>query len=512
MLENFVQKILKFLTSRFFLMAFILVSQLIILLSFILHLGIINHTIRNFLYIVNILVTLKVINRYSNTSYKLAWIIIILGLPLVGGITYLLFAERKVPKKLRGRIIYHLLESRGLFPDNQIEIEDEDIKQIYSYLSKNGYYPYYQNTDCEYFKSGEEFFDSLLKKIKMAKKFIFIEFFIVKDGYMLETLTKALKEKIDEGVKVYMLYDDGGSITCLPDNFDQKMHDLGIKVVPFSPVTFHLSLLSKANNRSHRKIIVIDNQYGFTGGFNLADEYINKIVRFGHWKDTGVFINGEAVWNLTVMFIQFYNASVSEDEALNYYDFKLDTVNPKNTALYLPFSDSPTDSEDLARTTHLMMITHAKKYIYIHTPYLILDYEITNALSIAAKSGVEVIITVPHIPDKKTVFAVTRSNYNVLVKSGVKIYEYTPGFIHSKLVVMDDKLALNGTFNMDYRSYYLNYECGILIANDKEIAKMKSDYLETLKKSEEITLEKIQNTNIFVILFRAILNVFAPLL
>ncbi len=513
MLVKMLRNILKFLTSRIFVVFFIIASQFMIIMTFILKYGIFNDGIRLILYIINLTLTIKVVNRYSNPAYKLAWIIIILGLPFVGGVTYLLFAERKVPKSLRGKIIRHLNESKELFEESpNIEIEDQDIAQILDYTNRNGYYPYCQNTSVKYYPIGEEYFKDLIAKIQEAKHFIFIEFFIIKDGYMLDTLLEALKERIEQGVEVYLLYDDGGCITCLPNNFKENLTQIGIKVVTFSPITLKLSLLSRANNRSHRKIVVIDNLYAFTGGFNIADEYINKISRFGHWKDTGAMFKGEAVWNFTVMFIQFYNASVEEKDTLRYLDFKDTHEIIKNNSIVLPFSDSPTDDEDLCRATHFNIITHAKKYVYIHTPYLIIDYDLTNALRTAAKSGVEVIITVPHIPDKVTVFAVTQSNYQALIEAGVKIYEYTPGFIHSKLVVSDDKIAIVGTFNMDFRSYYLNYECGAIIANDKEILKMKEDYLDTLKKSEEITVEKVKSTNFIVRVLRAILNVFAPLL
>lgn len=513
MLTKLLRNVLKFLTSRLFLVFVIIATQFLIVVTFILRFGIFNDFIRLILYIINISLTLKVINMNSNSAYKLAWIIIILGLPFVGGVIYLLFAERKVPKNLRGKIIRHLKESKELFDDEkEIPIEDEDVKQIFNYITYNGYYPYYQNTDVKYYPLGEEYFEDLIKKIKEAKHFIFVEFFIFKDGYMLDTLVEALKERVAAGVKVYLLYDDGGCITCLPTNFKKNLLSYGINVVTFSPITLKLSLLSRANNRSHRKIVVIDNQYAFTGGFNIADEYINKIERFGHWKDTGALFTGEAVWNFTVMFIQFYNASVEDDKALRYIDFKYQPPKVQNSGIVLPFSDSPTDDEDLCRATHLNIITHAKHYVYIQTPYLILDYDLTNALRTAAKTGVNIVITVPHIPDKKSVFMVTQSNYQSLIEAGVKIYEYTPGFIHSKLVVSDDKIAIVGTFNMDFRSYFLNYECGAIIANDPEIMKMKKDYLDTLAKSEEITLEKVKSTNIIIRLFRAILNVFAPML
>ena len=223
-------------------------------------------------------------------------------------------------------------------------------------------------------------------------------------------------------------------------------------------------------------------------------------------------LEGEAVWSFTLMFIQFYNASVPSGERLAYLDHRYRYDYDETDNVVLPFSDSPTDDMDLSHDTHSLLIHSAKKYIYIHTPYLVLDYDMVQALSIKARSGVEVIITVPHIPDKKTVFLITKSNCSTLVKAGVKIYEYTPGFIHSKLIIVDDKIASIGTYNMDYRSYYLNYECGVLIAQDSEIAKMKEDYLETLKVSMRITEEDVARTNIIIRVFRAILNVFAPLM
>ena len=505
--------VLHFLNTRIFFVGSILLVQLILIILLVFLFSQDSKWIRFVLIVLNVLLVIKVINRTSNTSYKLAWILIILGLPLSGGLIYLLFAERKVPKKLRGKIIHELANARGFFDVNKTAIEDDNVKQIFSYVQNNSYYPYYHKTRVEYFSAGEDYFAAVLQYLKKAKHFVFIEYFIVKEGYMFEELLKVLSALVKKGVKVYFLYDDGGSISCLPENFEERLKNAGIEVVAFSPVSLSLSLLSRTNNRSHRKMIVIDNRYAFTGGYNLADEYINKIVRFGHWKDTGILLEGEAVWNFTVMFIQFYNASVIKEKNLAYLDFKYqDYVLPDSQSAILPFSDSPTDDEDIARSTHLMLISHARKYVYIHTPYLVLDYDLVNALKMAAHSGVEVIITVPHIPDKKTVFMVTRANYIELLKAGVKIYEYTPGFIHSKLWVVDDKVALMSTFNMDYRSYYLNYECGVLIYDDQVIEDMKKDYLATLVKSEEITLAKAQKVRLPVLIIRSILNVFAPLL
>ncbi len=512
-IERLSNRLIKFLTSRVFFVAMILILQLVTILLVITGLGTNIKWIRNTLNIINILLILRVINQYKNTAYKLTWALIIGVLPLFGGILYLMFAERKVPKALRGRIVQSFAESRHILKDTEdIEIDDPDIRYIYNYLKDTSSYPYYKDTSVRYFKIGEEYFDVLLEEIAKAEHFIFIETFIIKDGYMLKKLTSALKDRIAHGVKVYMLYDDGGCITCLPQDFDKHMRSIGIKVYAFSPVSIRLSLLSKTNNRSHRKMVVIDDRVAFTGGYNIADEYINHIVRFGHWKDTGCMLEGEAVWSFTLMFIQFYNATVKEEEKLDYIDFRYRYDAPQIDDLILPFSDSPTDDDDISRSVHYMLITHAKKYIYIHTPYLVLDYDMVNSLCLASKAGVEVIITVPHIPDKKTVFMLTRSHYKILLEAGVKIYEYTPGFIHSKLVIVDDKIASIGTFNMDYRSYYLNYECGVLIAQSDEISKMKEDYLATLAVSERIDLEKVKKTNIFIKLVQAIMNVFSPLM
>ncbi len=513
---NFLKKLLtyiyRFLMSRTFMIFTTLLLQLVVMLSFLYSFSLESQVIKVAFLALNIIVTIYVVNRDTNTSYKLAWIILINVVPVVGGVLYLMFAEYKIPKKLRKETTRQLIGAKNSYRKyaDEVEIEDLDVKQQFDYVKNNAYYPYYKNTKVSYFSCGEEFFKDLIAKLKKAKHFIFIEFFIVKEGKMLSELLEVLNEKRQEGVEVYFMYDDVGCITGLPKNFKETLSSMGIHYAVFNKVSLWLSFLSKANNRDHRKICVIDNEYGYMGGINIADEYINEIVRFGYWKDTAICLKGEAVASLTIMFIQFFN--VFSKEKLAYQDFLLKIRKITSQSIVLPFSDSPTDEEDVGRTVHMNLITKAKKYVYIHTPYLILDYDMNHALITAAKSGVEVIITVPKIPDKKTVFMVTRKNYESLLRAGVKIYEYTPGFVHSKLFVSDDKIALCGTINMDYRSYYLHYECGTLIAFDPEIKRMKDDYLKTLDKSEEITLYKASQTNFIVRVARAILDVFAPLL
>ena len=501
----------KFLSSRFFLLLVVILLQTLLFLRgvrYLMTLPLFNLLIT----VINIGLTVYVVNRDVNTSYKLAWILLIDAIPVVGSVVYLLFAEKRIPKNLRVEMIQTLSETEGLLRQKEqvIETADEEVKREFSYVGNHSFYPAYNNTETYYFDDGEDYFNDLIEKIKSAKHFVFLEFFIVKEGMMMDTLVYTLRKKVSEGVQVYFMYDDGGSITTFSKNYREILSNYGIHCTAFNPVYISLTLLSKTSNRDHRKICVIDNEYGYMGGLNIGDEYINKEVRFGHWKDSAIRLHGEAVRSLTVMFIQFYNANSRED--LFYEDFLIHHSFPKNDHLVLPFSDSPSDAEDVARTVHYNLITGARKYVYIATPYLILDHDMISALEIAAKCGAEVVLLVPHIPDKKTVFMVTRSNYIPLLKAGVRVYEYTPGFVHSKIVVQDDRIALVGTINMDYRSYYLHYECGTLIANDSTVKAVRDDFLKTLSVSEEITLEKAMKTNIVVRVFRSVLNVFSPLL
>ncbi|MBR3266030.1 MAG: cardiolipin synthase [Erysipelotrichaceae bacterium] len=510
-MNKIIRWIRKFLSSRIFMLVVIISLQLLILIF-----GM--NTIRSIEYvdtvlnIIDFLLILHVVNRHTNTSYKLIWSIIIYAIPLIGGVIYLMFAERKVPKNLRNEMTRSLQRSEGLLTQNkeyQDNLQDRDLRQQFDYVLNVGSYPYYQNSSAKYFSDGMSCFEDMLAKIRKARYFIFLEYFIVKDGVMLRSLIKELLNKVDEGVKVYFMYDDGGSLTSLPDNFKQNLNDRGIHCTEFSKVSAYLSLMSKTNNRNHRKICVIDNKYAYLGGFNIGDEYIDEKIRFGKWKDCGIRISGKAVNSVTIMFIQFYNAMVSD--AISYHDYLLDYPLLDKKGFFQPFSSSPSTDDYVARTVHLNLINHAKDYIYISTPYLILDHGFTTALVTASRNGVEVVINVPHIPDKKTVFMVTRSNYEVLVKNGIRVFEYTPGFMHSKNIIVDDKIAIVGSINMDYRSYYLNYECGVLIGEDKVIMDIKKDYLKCIAESQEIGLNDIENISFIVRIARGFMKLLSPL-
>lgn len=471
-------------------------------------------TLYNFLVLLSVVIVIYLINRNDNPSYKLSWAIFILVIPLIGGLTYLMFGGKKVPKALRAGV--DTLGKNG----NPILIQDEKIllnavagdpmyeRQV-NYILKNAFMPVYANTEITYFKIGEEMFEALKSELEKAEKFIFLEYFIINKGIMWSSIQEILVRKISQGVDVRLLYDDGGSMR-LPYGFHKELCDLGIKCYVFNP--FSPLLAIQMNNRDHRKICVVDGKIGFVSGINLADEYINLKVRFGHWKDSAILLRGEAVFSLTVMFLQFYNyVAKTNDDYFDYRaDFSHEDIHVKGYVQ--PFGDSPTDDELVSETTHLNMINAARKYIYIMTPYLVVDHEMTQALTTAAKSGVDVRIMVPHIPDKWYVFAVTRSSYEELTKHGVKIYEYKPGFLHSKVMIIDDKAAIIGTSNLDYRSYYLHFECGVLIIDHPVLASITQDFEVTIGKCLEVTYADAHSVNFFVRLGRAILKIFSALL
>jgi cardiolipin synthase len=354
-------------------------------------------------------------------------------------------------------------------------------------------------------------FECLLEELKKAERYIFLEYFIIEQGTMWSAILDILIEKAQQGVDVRVIYDDVGCLLKLPYGYDRHLESLGIKCRVFNP--FRPVLSVRLNNRDHRKIAVIDGHTAITGGINLADEYINEVARFGHWKDTSILIQGEAVWNLVVMFLTLWDwlCGIKED----YEEFKpLPEYAEQFTSdgYVQPFADSPLDDESVSQSVFLNMIGGAKRYVYINTPYLILDFEMTTALCLAAKRGVDVRIVTPRIGDRWFVHAVTRSNYEVLIEAGVRIYEYTPGFMHAKTFVVDDQFAVVGTINLDYRSLYLHFECGAWLFKTKSVLEIKEDYLQTLAVSQLITLEECHNVKWYKKLARSLLRLFAPLM
>ena len=502
------------------------VVQRVILLvsSFILQIGVISFFLLKYsesffdFYLaslaLSIIIVFIIINNKSNPSYKIAWIVPVMIFPIFGGLFYLLYGGNKLSTREKLKMVIQNIEmTNSLKQDDEIikKIGDKSIyaKNQSEYILNYAKCPVYNNTETTYFKIGEEKFEALLRGLKKAEKFIFLEYFIIQEGKMFNSILEILEEKAKQGVDVRLIYDDVGCIVTLPHNYKNTLEAKGIKCRVFNPIKPFFT--RRLNNRDHRKIVVIDGDVGFTGGINLADEYINEYEKHGYWKDAGIMLKGDAVWNLTVMFLSMWDYIDNKEE--DYIKFKPSKNKYYNSKGYVqPFDDSPLINEPIGETVYLNLINKAKDYIYINTPYLIIDNEMATALKIAAKSGVDIKIVTPYIPDKKFVHAVTKSYYESFIKDGIEIYEFTPGFMHAKTFVVDDEYGVVGSINLDFRSLYLHYECGVWLYKTESIKSMKDDYLETLKRCHKVTMEECKNTSSIRKVLRLIIRMFAPLL
>lgn len=461
---------------------------------------------------ITVISAIYIIWRDYNPAYKIGWIILIAVFPILGGALYIMFGNKRPSRSIKQKID-PVEDSHKFYLKQREDIKeicsDERIAATIEYISREGAYPAWTGTSSRYFKSGEDFFQAMLEDMKAAEHFIFIEYFIIKKGKLWDQIHEILREKAAEGVDIRIIYDDIGSINHLPVNFMKKLEREGIKVVVFNPMKPFLSLVY--NNRDHRKICVIDGYIGYNGGTNIGDEYINISSRFGHWKDSGLRLEGNGVWNLTVMFLNMWNSFRKTDGSYEPYGVHVHHREEfQSDGVVQPFSDTPLDEENLSENVYLEILSCAKEYVYIYTPYLIIGSEMETALKLAAKRGVDVRIVTPGIPDKKTVFFLSRSYYGSLIHAGVKIYEYTPGFVHAKSFVSDDNVAVVGTINMDFRSLYLHFECGTFMTESSVIADIKADYEETFGKCNEIT-EDVLEGKWFDTAIAAVLRVFSPI-
>lgn len=461
-------------------------------------------------------VVLRIVNDRSNPGYKIAWIIPILLVPVFGFLFYLLFGGKKLSRRRRDKMAAVTAQVRTLLPGREnptlraLEQSDPVAANQSRYIERTSYMPVWAHTSSEFLPLGEVKFARMMQELEKAEHFIFLEYFIIEEGRMWNTIRDLLVRKAAQGVDVRLIYDDMGSIMTLPHHYERRLEAMGIQCCVFNPFVPVLS--SSFNNRDHRKICVIDGHIGFTGGINLADEYINAVVKHGHWKDTAVILKGDGVWNLTVMFLSMWSFLRHTDEDFAKFRPRLYFPEPvESDGLVQPYGDSPLDDETVGESVYMNLINRANRYVYITTPYLIVDNEMLTALSLAAKQGVDVRIITPHIADKWYVHAVTRSYYEVLLENGVRIYEYTPGFIHSKTFVVDDTYATVGTVNLDYRSLYLHFECGVWLYRTRSVGQVLEDFKKTLCVCQEITVEN-NRVSWLRRMGRAVLRVFAPLM
>jgi len=456
-------------------------------------------------------VVFVVVNRKQDPAYQLAWCVLILFFPILGGLFYLFFGARKIPDELQctdRNAVNKALEVITIQKEviTALKKESESAFFQFQYVYRNAHFPVFQHTKTVYFKSGEEMLEVMQEQLKLAKKTIFMEYFILEEGKMWDSILKILESKVKEGVDVRVIYDDAGCLATLKKGYDKILKSKGIQCEIFNPMKARLWI--RMNYRDHRKITIIDNNVAFTGGINLADEYINQKERVGYWKDTAMMFIGDAVFSFTLLFAQMWN--YLSDSPLMEYDF-LEHTEPKDGYVQ-PFGDSPTDKENIGMALHQKMIHLAKRTVMIATPYLIISHEMKQTLCMAAKSGVEVKIVVPHVPDRWVVHMMTRGNYKTLIESGVHIYEYIPGFLHSKMMLVDDEIALCGTINMDYRSYYLHYENAVLLYKCSSLRAMREDFDAMIENSQRIDENDCNNIPFVVRVFHAILNLFSPLM
>lgn len=471
--------------------------------------------------IIKICAILYLLYRHDSMSYKISWILFITFMPVVGLIAFFLWGNSKLRKKKELELRRVRVETEDILKNSdkildEIEKQDKYKANQVKYMSNISGYPVHKNKGVEYFSIGEAFFESLKKDLLKAKKYILMEFYIIAEGKLADEVFNILKNKVKEGVKVKIIVDSLGGMFKFPKTAREELEEAGIEIYVFNKISPVLS--GYINYRDHRKIISIDGVCAYTGGVNLADEYANIIERFGHWKDVGIKVMGDGAWNFTMMFLRTLEGM--SDKKIDYdwykkvHDNAIKTWNltkPQN-GYVLPFADGPDNRKNPTESIYIQTINYARDYIYITTPYFVISEALLTALLNSARSGVDVRVILPHIPDKKMVQKVTRSYYEVLLEAGIKVYEYKPGFIHSKTFVADDDTAIVGTANLDFRSMHLNFECVNWMYKTGEELKVKQDFEEMLNSCIEINLDEWKKRSIIKKIWEAILTAFAPML
>lgn len=461
-----------------------------------------------------LLLVIIIINRTNNPVFQLSWAVMVLLFPVFGGLLYLYIELQPGTRVLSGRIAEIEKLTDQSLPQNpavlqRLEQKDRRTAQLAHYIEQTEHYPIYQNTEVKYFASGEEKFEELKKQLLTAEKFIFLEYFILAEGYMWDSIFEILKAKVKEGVEVRLMYDGMNELSNLPHHFKEMVEAEGIRCKVFSKVYPIIS--THYNNRDHRKIAVIDGHTAFTGGVNIADEYINRKERFGHWKDAAIMLQGEAVKSFTVMFLKMWDITEKLEDMSCYLE-DAPALQKESNGFVMPYPANPFGKERSAERIYIEILNNAQQYVHIMTPYLVPGHEMMQALIYAAKRGIDVKIILPHIPDKKYAFALAHSYYKRLIQAGVKIYEYTPGFVHSKIFVSDNIRAVVGAINLDYRSLYLNFECAVFLYGATQICDVERDFRLTLPKCQLMTLFDVKHDKWTRKAAGMFLRLFAPLM
>ena len=503
----------KLLFQRVVLVSLGILLQIVAMLVFMYYLADLRPWFQGLMLFLRAFFVVYLVAKPIDPSYKIAWIIPIVAVPVAGVSIYLFMGGNRLSRREKKRLGNFLLATQSYLKpspgaERALAESSPAVLRQSRYLTNVALSPVYTDTQTEYFPCGEECLPRMLEELKKAQRYIFLEYFIVEEGKMWGEILAVLKEKARQGVDVRLIYDDFGCITRLPSAYPRYLRDFGISCRVFNPFVPIVS--GRLNNRDHRKLMIVDGTVGFTGGLNLADEYINHTAPFGYWKDAGLMLKGKGVWAMTVQFLSMWNQLSHTLEDCEEY---LPQPCPVEAGGFVqPFSDTPLDQESVGQTVLLNLITGAEHSVYIMTPYLVLDDRVTTALCNAAKCGVDVRIITPGVPDKWYVYSMTRSNYTALTAAGVKIYEYSPGFLHAKVFLADSRTAVVGTVNLDYRSLYLHFENGVWLHDSDCVEKIAEDFKETFPQCREVTRAMVKKTPLPVRLFRSILNLFAPLM
>lgn len=503
------KKFFRFFVSKRFILCF---SFFINLLLFFLLTFFINYYVYSiFSIIVTLIAIVVLIGSDDEPIYKVTWALSIAIFPLFGTVLYLYLRNCRATKRKRKLFNEIKTESIKYIPENKEELEEVcELKNgqpnMIQYIQKTTNMPVYKNTNIKYLKNGQEYFTSLITDLKNANNYILLQYYIIEFGQVWDEILKVLKEKANQGVEVKILYDDFGCMDKISRKYFKGLKEFNIEAMEFNKCNATINKYSQY--RDHRKLCVIDGYVGYVGGINLADEYANINSKFGYWKDTGVRLEGEAVESLIILFSDNWKL---EKKPFDIEKYKV-KYNIQNSSYIQPFGSGPLYVEPIARNNYVNMINSAKQYVYICTPYLLLDSTTVDALKIAAKSGVDVRIIMPGIPDKKFIWYMGRAHYKELVNAGVKVYEFKPGFTHAKMVIVDDITCCVGTINFDFRSLYLHFENAVMIYNDKEILNVKQDFINTIDESVEVTKETVKKRKWYEKAIANALRFFAPLM